>query len=267
MPKVSVIMGVYNCAGTLGEALDSLYCQTFQDFEIILCDDGSDDGTYEVAQAAQRTHSNVILCRHPRNMGLAYALNTCLEYASGEYIARMDGDDVSLPERLEVLNDFLDTHPEYAVVSSPMFHFDGDGVFRIGRGKGVIQKKDFLSGTPICHAPCMMRVKALSAVGGYSTDFLNGRIEDYYLWFKIYSAGFKMYELDTPYYKMRDLHRTESGKASNGLSYRLLEARLKLRGFGMIHAPWYSFFYVVRSLVLGLLPYPLYRWLHKVKRG
>lgn len=267
MPKISVIMGAYNCAGTLLEALESLYSQTFQDFEIILCDDGSDDDTYLIAKNAKRTHSNVILCRHPRNMGLAYALNTCLEHVSGEYIARMDGDDVSLPERFEVLNNFLDSHPEYAVVSSPMYHFDGDGVFRIGRGKGEIQKKDFLTGPPVCHAPSMMRTEALKAVGGYSTDVFSGRIEDYYLWFKMYAAGLKMYELDTPYYKMRDLHRDESGKPSNDLSFRILEAKLKSKGFNMIHAPWYSIFYAVRPIFLGLLPYPLYRLLHKVRRG
>lgn len=164
-----------------------------------------------------------------------------------------------------MLNGFWDNHPEYAVVSSPMYYFDDNGVFRIGKGKGAIRKKDFLSGTPICHAPCMMRMEALKAVGGYSTDFLNGRIEDYFLWFKMYAAGFKMYELDAPYYKMRDLHRDESGNPSNKLSYRIMEAKLKLRGFWMIHAPWYSFFYIVCPVALGLLPYPLYRWLHKVR--
>ena len=92
-PRIAVIMGIYNCAPTLQEALDSLYAQTYQGFKIILCDDGSKDNTYAVAQSYADKHDNIILIKNEKNMGLNATLNRCLEYADTEFVARMDGDD------------------------------------------------------------------------------------------------------------------------------------------------------------------------------
>lgn len=85
MARISVLMGIYNCAPYLQEALDSLYAQTYQDFKIILCDDGSKDDTYAIAQRNAVEHQNIVLVRNERNMGLNYTLNHCLEYADTEY--------------------------------------------------------------------------------------------------------------------------------------------------------------------------------------
>ena len=117
-------MGIYNCASTLQEALDSLYTQTFQDFEIILCDDGSKDNTYEIALENQKHHPNIVLLRNECNMGLNKTLNNCLAVAKGEYIARMDGDDDCVPKRFEKQIGFLESHPEFQITSCPMKLFD-----------------------------------------------------------------------------------------------------------------------------------------------
>ena len=101
MHKVSVIMGIYNCASTLQEALNSLYAQTFQDFKIILCDDGSQDETLKVAEENARLYPNVVVLKNEKNMGLNYTLNRCLEHVDTEYVARMDGDDLCDPTRFE----------------------------------------------------------------------------------------------------------------------------------------------------------------------
>ena len=141
--KVSVVMGIYNCASTLQEALDSLYAQTLQDFEIVLCDDGSIDKTYEIAKQNADTHPNIKLIRNEKNSGLNITLNNCLKIAEGKYIARMDGDDISLPTRFEKEATFLDEHPEYAIVSTPMIYFDEAGDFRTGKGGKEPSFKDF----------------------------------------------------------------------------------------------------------------------------
>ena len=91
--RISVLMGIYNCAPTLQEALDSLYVQTYQGFKIILCDDGSKDDTLKIAEENAKKHENVIVIKNEHNMGLNYTLNHCLEYADTEFCARMDGDD------------------------------------------------------------------------------------------------------------------------------------------------------------------------------
>lgn len=204
-PKISVIMGIYNCASTLQEALDSLYAQTFQDFEIILCDDGSSDNTYQIAAENAQIHKNIVLLRNEINKGLNYTLNRCITIAKGEYIARMDGDDISLPTRFEKEYIFLETHPEYAIVSTPMKYFDENGIFRVGKNnRPEPLLKDFVKGTPFCHAPCMVRKEAYIAVGGYSESPYLLRVEDYHLWMKMYLQGYKGYRLDEALYMMRD---------------------------------------------------------------
>ena len=125
--KVSIIMGVFNCSDTLSDALDSILAQTYQNWELILCDDGSTDDTYRVAsEYCGRYPGKIVLLQNEKNMGLNHTLNRCLAAATGVYIARMDGDDISLPERLSLEVAFLDAHPEYAIVSCPMIYFDDD---------------------------------------------------------------------------------------------------------------------------------------------
>ena len=187
--KITVFTPTYNRAYIIETLYRSLQRQTFQDFEIILCDDGSKDDTYAVALENQRQHDNIVLLRNEQNLGLNATLNKCLAAAKGEYIARMDGDDISLPTRFEKQVAFLDEHPEFAVVSAPMIHFDENGEFRRGKGKGEVVAHDFVHGTPICHAPCLARTVVFRSVGGYSVDDRLLRAEDYHLWFKIYEKG------------------------------------------------------------------------------
>lgn len=203
-PRISVLMAIYNCANTLEEALDSLYNQTYSDFQLILCDDGSTDNTYQVAKNYAEKYQNIILLKNEKNLKLAGALNRCLEYADTEYIARMDGDDISLPTRFEKEINFLDKHPEYAVVSCPMIYFDETGDW--GKGKAVeIPTTDiFKYAAPHTHAPCMVRTAVMKEVGGYTDTKRTIRVEDYYLWYKIYKAGYSGYNLQEHLYKMRD---------------------------------------------------------------
>lgn len=203
-PRISVLIGIYNCASTLVEALDSLYAQTYQGFQIILCDDGSSDDTYKVASDYASMHNNIILIRNENNIKLAGTLNHCLQYANTEYVARMDGDDISLPMRFEKEIDFLDSHPEYALVSCPMIYFDENGDWMVGKAKEKPTVEDFNNGSLFCHAPMMMRTKILKEIGGYTDEPWTVRIEDYYLWYKIYKANYRGYNLQEPLYKMRD---------------------------------------------------------------
>lgn len=254
-------MGIYNCAPTLAEALDSLTAQTYQGFKVIMCDDGSTDSTVEVAQSyVDRFPDKFILIKNERNMGLNYTLNHCLEYADTEYVARMDGDDISLSDRFEKEVRFLDEHPEYAIVSGPMNYFDEKGIFRTGKGKGEVTKMNFTHGTPFCHAPCMVRIDAYKQVGGYSVADNLLRVEDYHLWFKMYIAGFKGYNLEDPIYNMRDDRNAKKRRNFKGY---INETRLKSWGFRKLGLPIYTQFYALRPLVIALLPSFIYNHLHR----
>jgi glycosyltransferase involved in cell wall biosynthesis len=109
-PRVTVLLPVYQGRTFLGEALDSILVQTFRDFELLVVDDGSTDGTAELLDACDDPRLRVI--RQDRNRGLVASLNRGLDEARGEIIARMDADDLSLPDRLRRQVDFLDAHPE-----------------------------------------------------------------------------------------------------------------------------------------------------------
>lgn len=260
MARISVLMGIYNCASTLPEALDSLYAQTYQDFKIILCDDGSQDNTYEIAQKYAEKHDNIVLISNDENKGLNYTLNHCLEYADTEYCARMDGDDISLPTRFEKEIEFLDSHPEYAIVSCPMVYFDEEGDFRFGTEKGEPNKNSFVKESPFCHAPCMVRTRAYKKVGGYTVSPKLLRVEDYHLWFKMYAAGYRGFNLPECLYKMRD--------DRNAIKRRTWQARknemyVKFLGAKLLNTPWPYRIYIIKPIVAYLTPSWLYSLIHK----
>ena len=263
MARISVLMGIYNCANTLQEALDSLYAQTFQDFKIIMCDDGSIDNTYEVATQYASTKNNIILIRNDRNYGLNYTLNRRLELADTELIARMDGDDISMPERFEVEIKFLDEHPEYGVVSTPCTYFDDKGIFREAHGRGEVNPKHFLRRSPVSHAPCMARTEVFKSVGGYTVDDRLLRVEDYNLWFKIYAAGYKLYQMPKSLYMMRDDRNAIRRRTWKN---RYNEMYCKFTGYKMIGLPWYYRIYALEPIILYLLPNWFYSYLHRRKK-
>lgn len=262
MCKVSVIIGIYNCSEYLQEALDSLYAQTFQDFEIILCEDGSKDNTYEVALKNQQEHDNIVLLRNPHNLGLNQTLNNCLAVAEGEYIARMDGDDICDPTRFEKEVKFLDEHPEFAIVSTAMTYFDNSGVF----GKGALLEGEptlqaFVSGTPFCHAPCMVRREAYMAVGGYTVNKWLLRHEDYNLWTKMYAKGYRGYRLPEYLYSMRDDRNATKRRNFRG---RINGIYARWIAYRTIHIPFWGFLkFSIMAIVKGIMPTPIYEYFHK----
>ena len=118
-PVISVIMGIYNCGDTLSEAIECIVNQTFSDWELIMCDDGSNDDTYEIAISYKEKYpEKIIVLQNEKNRGLNYTLNKCLKQARGKYIARMDGDDRCDRERFAIEINVLEKEPEIAIVST-----------------------------------------------------------------------------------------------------------------------------------------------------
>ena len=257
--RISVLMGIYNCAPTLQEALDSLYVQTYQGFKIILCDDGSKDDTLKIAEENAKKHENVIVIKNEHNMGLNYTLNHCLEYADTEFCARMDGDDTCHPTRFEKEIKFLDEHPEYAIVSTTMHHFDEMGIFRTGMASGEPKPSDYPKGVPFNHAPCMIRTSAYKTVGGYSVSGKLLRQEDYHLWLKMYEKGFRGYMLNEPLYNMRD---DRNAYARRNWISRRNEAYVKYLACKMLNLPFWYYMYCLKPIILYIMPQWLYKRLH-----
>ncbi len=256
-------MGIYNCAPTLAEALDSLLAQTYQDFKVIMCDDGSTDNTRDVAQVyADRYPEKFILIKNERNMGLNFTLNHCLEFVDTEYCARMDGDDISLPTRFEKQIGFLNQNPQYAIVSTPMIYFDDNGEYRRGIGGFAVTNKTTSTGPSFCHAPSMILTEAYKAVRGYGEGKRLMRVEDVHLWYKMYAKGYKCFILDEPLYAMRDdrnaLHRRK-------FKYRINSFLVRWEWIPKVGLPKWRRIYAFTPILVGLLPTFVYEILHKIK--
>ncbi len=125
IPSVSVVMPAYNAEKYLREAIDSILAQTYEDFEFIIINDGSTDRTKEIIQSY--TDTRIVYLENERNSGICVTLNKGLDAARGRYIARMDSDDISLPERFAVQVDYMDKHPEIGVCGTDVEVF-GDGI-------------------------------------------------------------------------------------------------------------------------------------------
>ena len=169
-PLVSVLMGIYNCADTLEEAVDCILTQTYENWELIMCDDCSSDNTYEIAVKIAQKDNRIKVIKNEKNLTLAPTLNHCFEEAKGEYLARMDGDDICDKDRFEKEVKVLNEHPEYAVVSSGMRFYDENGVYGEIINPEEPKGEDFVSRSPICHEQCMMRAKVLRKVAAYSNS-------------------------------------------------------------------------------------------------
>ena len=99
-PLVSIIMGAYNCEATIEKCVESILQQTYKNWQFIICDDFSSDNTFDILKKYEDKDSRIIILHNECNKRLAASLNNCLKVAKGKYIARMDADDESLPQRL-----------------------------------------------------------------------------------------------------------------------------------------------------------------------
>ena len=262
-PMISVIMGIYNCEKTLAAAIDSIICQTYQDFEFILCDDGSSDDTYNIARKYREMYPDkIVLIKNDENKGLNYTLNHCLKYAKGKYIARMDGDDESLPNRFEVEIKFLESHPEISILSASLHSFDDSGIWGERTFKERPEPKDVVKGPPFSHSVCMVKKEAFDAVNGYSDEKRLLRVEDHHLWVKMYSMGYRGANLPDFLYMYRD---DRDGYNKRKFKYRINSAYVTVLAVKMLHLPKYYYIYAIKPILIGLLPYGIYNLLHKRK--
>lgn len=257
-PLVSVLMAIYNCEDTLEEAVDCIINQTYTNWELIMIDDCSSDGTYQKASDIAKKDSRIKVYKNEKNLTLAPTLNRCIEKANGEYTARMDGDDVCDLTRFEKEVAVLNEHPEFAVVSCLMNMYDDGGIYAKVGFPEYPQKTDFANNSPICHAGCMMRKSVLNELGGYSNSPKVERIEDYDLWIRLYEAGYKAYNIQEYLYDMRnDRNATKRKK----YKFRITEYRLKKDMCKKFKLPLKYRIHSYKPLVLGLVPSAVYKML------
>lgn len=257
MPKVSVLMGVYNCEDTVEKSIQSIVDQTFTDWEFIICDDGSTDDTVKIVKEFAKREPRIVFIKNDRNRGLSYTLNHCLKVAQGEYCARMDGDDLCDATRLEKQVHFLEEHSKYGFVSTRMTRFDEEGTYHIPEYIESYSptKKDFIKGSPFCHAPVMIRKRAYDLVNGYRDIPQTLGVEDYDLWFRLYAQGIIGYVMQEPLYHMFDGRGAAKRRT---FKRRMNETWVRKEGYHMLKIPMRYRIYTLKPVVLGLVPQWLY---------
>ncbi|WP_419786671.1 glycosyltransferase family 2 protein [Pseudodesulfovibrio sp.] len=186
MPKLSVLMPVYNGQQHLAGAIESVLNQDFADFEFLVVDDASTDNSRAILEAAAGNDSRIRLLRHDKNQGVAAALNTGIQAVRGEYVARQDSDDISLPGRFKAQTEFLDAHPEVGVVCGDYVDVNDHGkiIARHSppRTNHLIAWHLCVGHNPIPHPLVMFRTAVVRDAGGYDPAFA---CEDYELWCRL----------------------------------------------------------------------------------
>lgn len=206
-PRVSVIMAVYNGTRYLREAIDSVLSQDFQDFEFVIVDDCSTDGTPEMI--AGYGDARIVYLRNPRNAGQTASLNTALRAARAPYIARIDADDAYQPGKLRRQVEFLDANPDVAVCGTSAVKFDGEG-HEFGLFLPPVRLDDIRFAihhrVPVCHVSVMMRRDPVLACGGYDERYKYAA--DYALWSRLLAAGQQIANLPQPLMKYREFRES-----------------------------------------------------------
>lgn len=252
MPKVSVIMGVYNTPKDyLTLAIDSILNQTYQDFEFIICNDGSTDGSFSYLKKHYKDNSKIVFIENDKNRGLAYTLNHCLKKSKGEYIARMDGDDYCDLDRLKKQIDFLEKNKEYQLVATNVHCFDEKGIWGQRNQPAIITAKDFLFTSPITHPTILATKESFEKVEGYRISWETNRTEDYDLFMRMFSKGVKMYTLQSPLYFYREDNDCYKKRK---YSHRLPEVMVRARGFKQLHLYPSCIPYIIKPLIVGIIP-------------
>jgi glycosyltransferase involved in cell wall biosynthesis len=226
---ISIIVAVHNVEAFLDECIRSMVGQTYRNIEIVLVDDGSTDDTAQIV--AGYDDPRICYYKNEKNMGIVYTLNRAYSLCRGEYIARMDADDISLPERFARQVEFLDANPDVAVLGTNCETFDDNGPLYSGWSatNPAQMKVDLLFSCGVAHPSVMMRREVIQNLGGYDLNFEG--MEDYDLWCRV-AENHGVTTLADILFR----YRVHSGQVTKNPSEKYMERlrKLKIRQLGQL---------------------------------
>lgn len=265
MPKISIIMGAYNCQDTVCESIDSILAQTFTDWEFIICDDASTDETLMVLNRYKTNYPDKFVILHnENNMMLAGSLNRCLKVAKGKYIARMDADDLSEPTRLQKQYDYLENNPNMDLVGTFMQGFDDEGLKDIVPIKIDPVDVDLPKANPFHHATIMMKKSVYDELNGYTVSKRTRRVEDVDLWFRFFSKGFKGHTISEPLYLVRI---DEGAYKRRKIRYSFDASMVLFNGIKLLGLSPKYYIYTLKPIISQFIPKKLKIYYRIYKHG
>jgi glycosyltransferase involved in cell wall biosynthesis len=170
---VSVVIPAFNAAAFVSEAIESILRQTYGDYEVIIVDDCSTDGTWDIIQTFARSDARIRAFRNERNLGIAGNRNKGVGLARGRYLVWQDADDISMPARLEHQRDFMQRHPDVGIVGGFIELFRGAEVLGVRRypADDAALRRCIFRYSPISQPAAMVRVDALRDAGEYDLRY------------------------------------------------------------------------------------------------
>ena len=263
MLKISVLLAVHNGEEKIEKAIQSILSQTFRDFELVVIDDGSIDQTQKIISEIQKKDNRIILESIPHS-GLTRALNQGLHLAKGEYIARMDADDIAHIDRLQKEVEFLNQNPAVGVLGTGYEVILENG----GREKPNVPllikheeiKKALPEFNPFFHGSTIIRKKLLDQVGGYDENFLLA--QDYDLWFRLSKLTRFSNLNEVLMLRHEDVKTIQKEKRQNWFG---VKARLKAIREG--NSSILNFIYIARPFFVMIMPIWLKQMIRKLVHG
>ncbi len=251
---VSIMLGTYNPdKKELQKAVESIINQTYSNWELLIYDDGSTELCASYIQSIGESDSRIKVYRNEEHHSLAYGLNYLLKLAKGNYIARMDGDDYSDPERLEKMFNFLESEPSYHWVGCNTYIINESGNIQgIRKYPEIPTAIDYLNYSPFVHPAVMFRKSALEEVKGYRVNVHTQRGEDYELFMRMHSIGMRGYNIQEPLFYYRERANQYSRRS---IQFQVQEMILRYKGFKRLEIPKRHYTpYVFKPLLIYMLP-------------
>lgn len=262
--KLTVLMAVHNGLPELPAALESIRGQTVTDFELLIVDDGSDDGTAELLAEHARADARVRVLANPANRGLGFSLRLGVQEARSPWVARMDADDIALPSRLERQLEYLDSHPEVDVLGGWAEEIDGQGRVLGLRTVPTAHERirELIWTCPFIHPTVLFRRQAILDAASYDPDIR--RRQDYDLWFRCAKAGLRFANLPLPLIRYR---LTEEHYARNDWRLAWSQMLMGWRGCRLVGAGPVAYLGASVPVIRALLPTSLRHGLRRVLRA
>jgi len=193
-PEISVVMSVYNGLPFLKDSIESILNQTYKNFEFIIIDDVSNDGSSQLIREYAHKDNRIVVVENEKNYGhIALGINMAkgVSLSKGKYVARMDSDDIAVNTRFELQKKFLDDNPDIDILGTWAYDIDENGVYLKER-KYPVDHASILKlmwTDPIVHPSVMLKKDSIIKVGNYADN--SGRRDDYELWFRAVKGGLK----------------------------------------------------------------------------
>lgn len=256
-PAVSVLLSIYNGADRLAQSLDSIFTQTWSDFEVIAVNDASTDETGRILKSWQAQHPRLRIVTNETNLGLTRSLNRGLRCARGAYIARQDADDIWLPQKLEKQMAFLRSHPHCGLVGCYYLNRSagGDVRFTLPQTDSEIKHLIFRR-NPFGHSCVLIRHELLRRVNGYNERVYYGQDRD--LWFRL--MPLTRFANLPEFLCIRRAEHTLSTRHTRAQMWQGIKTRCTyLRRY---RAPLHNYLYLAEPLLIIITP----AWLKRAAR-